>query len=97
MARTSTVLTNNEILTIQAIVDGTYFHRAESLTGTQNGVNVTFILSSTPNPATSLELKLNGQDLTLTTDYSLSGAIITFVQAPFDIDIIKAWYVVSPV
>lgn len=51
-------------------------------TGTIDGVNVTFALPQTPNPSSSLKLSLNGNRLRPTTDYSLSGATITYVNPP---------------
>lgn len=54
-------------------------------TGTVDGVNVTFTLPSAPNPASSLELVLNG--LVQTSggsggDFNLTGSTITYNTAP---------------
>lgn len=51
-------------------------------TGTLNGTNVTFVLAHSPSPASSLALYYNGLRQRLTTDYTLSGATITFLSAP---------------
>jgi hypothetical protein len=59
--------------------------------GTMNGINVTFTLSNTPNPAASLSVYLNGvwQD----TDWiSVSGTTITFTVAPKSTDKMRAKY-----
>lgn len=57
-----------------------------SPSGTQNGVNTTFTLPSTP--ASILLLYLNGQFLTGGgVDYTLSGSTITTVNAPFSTDV----------
>lgn len=50
--------------------------------GVVNGVNVTFTLTATPNPLTSLHLFWNGLRQTPTTDYSIVGNTITMVVAP---------------
>ena len=50
--------------------------------GTVNGSNVTFTLAFTPYDASTLELYVNGIAQRLTTDYTISGATITFVSAP---------------
>jgi hypothetical protein len=92
----STQLTAQETLVLQAITDGTYFVYRETPSGAVNGSNVTFTLANTPNPAASLCLFLNGQLLTLTEDYTLSGSTITFVAAPDSGSIIRASYSVDP-
>lgn len=89
-------LTNQEVLVLQAITDGSYFVYRETPSGSVNGSNAVFTLASTPNPAASLCLTLNGQDLTLTEDYALSGNQITFVVAPETGDKIRASYTVDP-
>lgn len=50
--------------------------------GTINGVNVTFTLANTPEDALSVLLFVNGIFQRRTTDYTISGATITFVSAP---------------
>jgi hypothetical protein len=50
--------------------------------GTVNGANTSFALSTTPYSNLSVELKLDGRPLYLTTDYTISGTTITMVVAP---------------
>lgn len=50
----------------------------EVLTGTFDGSNKTFYLATSPNPASSLRLYLNGQRLAKDFDYTISGSTITF-------------------
>jgi hypothetical protein len=64
----------------------------ETPAGTQNSTNVTFTLSFTPAPIASLELKLNGVFQVPTTDFTISGATITFVTAPRSYDKMTATY-----
>jgi hypothetical protein len=54
------------------VVDG------ETPAGTVNGANAAFTLAHAPNPASSLHLFLNGIRLWPGTDYTLSGATITY-------------------
>ena len=92
----NTQLTNQEVLVLQAITDGTYFVYRETPSGSVNGSNTSFTLAHAPNPASSLCLFLNGQLLTETEDYTLSGSTITFVAAPDSGSIIRASYSVDP-
>jgi hypothetical protein len=55
--------------------------RNEVPTGTVNGSNKDFVLANTPT-AGSLQVYVNGQRFTVTEDFTLSGATITFVTAP---------------
>lgn len=89
-------LTPQEELVVQAIASGSYFVYRETPSGTVNSSNVAFTLAHTPNPAASLCLFLNGQLLTYTEDYTLSGNTITFVTAPDTGSIIRASYTVDP-
>lgn len=50
--------------------------------GTVNSVNVTFTLAHIPSPASSLQLQLGRQPQIQGTDYTLSGATITYTTAP---------------
>lgn len=69
------------------------FADAETPTGTINGSNVTFTLAHTPNPAASLQLFLNGQELIAGgADYTLSTATITAASAPKTGDVLIAFY-----
>ena len=63
-------------------------------TGQCNGANVTFFLSAIPVVGTLL-LKLNGVQLSLTSDYTLSGSTITMVSAPISGDSLSSTYVAS--
>lgn len=50
--------------------------------GTIDGTNVTFTLAHTPNPALSLELFKNGQEMIAGgADFTLATATITFTSA----------------
>jgi hypothetical protein len=59
--------------------------------GTPNGTIVAFTLTNAPNPPTSLGVFKNGQ-LMSATDYTLSGAVITFSVAPLATDNLQASY-----
>jgi len=63
----------------------------ETPSGTMNGVNLTFTLANTPNPAASLDVYLNGvwQGPNW---ISVSGATITFTVAPKSTDKLRARY-----
>lgn len=76
--------------------DGTFFYHNETPIGSINSSNVTFTLADTPNPSTTLELTLNGQELSLTEDYTLSGDTITMLYAPDTGSLLKADYRVEP-
>ena len=64
----------------------------ETPSGTINGSNVTFTLAFTPVTTQSLELYQDGILLLQTTDYTLSGATITFTTAPAAGQSIRAVY-----
>jgi hypothetical protein len=65
----------------------------ETPAGTINGSNVTFTLANTPLPASSLKLYLNGvRQKAGGEDFTLSGATITFVNAPLTGSILLADY-----
>ena len=91
-------LTPDEELVVQTITAGTYFVENEVPTGDIDDVNVTFILAETPNPAISLELKLNGAYLKAGgEDFSLVDDTITMVNPPPTGSILLVSYRVSPV
>lgn len=90
-------LTPDEELVVQAIAGGTYFVDNGTPTGSINDVNVTFTLASTPKPVGSLNVYLNGQRQTLTTDYSLAGSTLTFVTPPPTGSLLRVSYRFSPV
>lgn len=64
----------------------------ETPSGTLNGTNAVFTLSFAPSPAASLFLFLNGLEQVPTTDYTISGATVTFVTAPDTADLMIAQY-----
>jgi len=82
-------------LTIATGSNVTYdFADNEVLTGDINGTNKVFTLASTPNPATSLRVYLNGAYQTPAgEDYAFDGIItITFEMAPPEGSIMRAFY-----
>ena len=82
---------------IRAMEDGTFFVDRETPSGFVNGVNTTYTLADTPNPASSLEVLANGQIQSLTTDYSLSGNTLTTVIAYPTGTILRVNYRVEPI
>lgn len=62
--------------------------------GVMDGVNPTFVLAYTPNPAASLVLTRNGQVMIVGQAYTLAGRVITFLAGfiPQADDVIRAWY-----
>ena len=70
------------------------FADAQTPGGSQNGTNASFTLASTPSPATSLTVYRNGLEQTLGVDYTLSGAVVTFLSAsiPLSTDILQVFY-----
>lgn len=81
---------------LRKMEDGTLWVENETPTGDLNSSNKTFVLADTPDPATSLRLFVNGQVLSLTEDYSLSGDTITTVSAFPSGTIFRASYKVLP-
>jgi hypothetical protein len=67
---------------------------AQTPSGTENGSNDIFDLASSPSPATSLALYRNGLLQETGVDFTLSGAVITFlaVSTPKSTDILQAFY-----
>lgn len=51
----------------------------ETPSGTVNGANAGFLLANVPDPASSLDLYVNGVLQDVGTDFTLSGAAITFL------------------
>src|SRR5689334_1259104 len=92
----NTQLTNQEVLVLQAITDGTYFVYRETPSGSVNSSNTRLTLAHIPNPRSSVCLFLNGQLLTEGEEYTLSGATIIFIVAPDSGDKIRASYTVDP-
>lgn len=67
-----------------AKVDGKFLQNdwvEETPSGTVNGSNTVFTLTFTPS-GSSLAMFINGLMLRKTTDYSVSGVTVTFVDAP---------------
>lgn len=64
----------------------------ETPSGTVDGTNVTFTLSKSPSPANSLRLFKNGVLMVQGTDYTISGATITYTVAPTGGSNHRAWY-----
>ena len=62
--------------------------------GTLDGTNVTFTLASTPSPVSSLGLYRNGLLQAPAVDFTLSGAVVTFLtgSTPKVGDILQAFY-----
>jgi hypothetical protein len=65
---------------------------SETPAGTMNGTNTSFTLSFTPTPSASLTLFLNGVAQRSGTDYTRTGAAITYVTAPKSTDLMSARY-----
>jgi hypothetical protein len=65
--------------------------RNEVPTGVQDFVNCTFILANVPT-AGSVDLTINGINVSPTTDFTVSGKTITVVEAPHPNDVINADY-----
>ena len=77
--------TSGQIEVEQVTVNvGSNFVDSETPSGTFDGLNSTFTLTETPNPASSLMLWLNGTYLVQGVDYTLSNNIITFTSPPSD-------------
>ena len=76
---------------ISAFLSAGSLIRKETPSGTINGTNTSFTLANTP-VAGSEELYRNGQLLTLTEDYTISGSTITLVTAPVAGEILRVSY-----
>jgi hypothetical protein len=70
------------------------FVDSETPAGAADGVNLTFTLANAPSPQSSLALYRNGLFMTPGVDYTLNGAVVTFVAGatPQPGDIITASY-----
>jgi hypothetical protein len=79
-------------------IPGIGFVDQQTPTGAANGVNAVFTLSQAPSPSTSLAVYRNGILLTNGVDYTLSGAVITFVTGllPQSTDILLCSYRIAP-
>jgi hypothetical protein len=90
------VTTGGRRKTIGTIISFTGGKLVETPFGPINGSNKVFILSFVPDPGSD-HIYLNGllQEFGLTEDYTLSGQILTFVEAPEPGDIITISYQVG--
>jgi hypothetical protein len=75
--QTSDVLAASYRLSVS--IPGVGFVDQQAPTGAINGVNAVFTLAQTPSPTASLAVYRNGLLLTAGLDYTLSGAVITFM------------------
>lgn len=64
----------------QKMEDGVFWVE-EIPTGALNGSNKTFTLTKSPNPVSSAEYLVLGQEVTYTTSYTISGDTLTTVRA----------------
>ena len=86
-------LTAGEETMIANQLSGTF--ASETPSGAINGSNQTFTLAATPSPATSLKLRWNGQWVSVSEDYTLSGNTITTLFTPEVSDTLRADYLVD--
>jgi hypothetical protein len=79
-------------------IPGVGFVDQQTPTGVANGVNAVFTLGQAPIPSTSLAVYRNGIMLAAGVDYSLSGAVITFMTGllPQSTDILLCSYRTAP-
>lgn len=75
-------------------VSGVAFVDAETPSGAIDGSNALFNLAQAPSPASSLNLYLNGLELTAGTDFTVSANAVTFATGaiPHTGDALKAYY-----
>jgi len=92
------LLTASETLVVQAITTGTYFVFNEIPSGVAEGATV-LTLAHTPNPASSLEIRVQDMWLSPTApnDYTVSGNIITLTNPLPPNPVVYCNYTVSPV
>ena len=81
----------NKRVPASMLVSTTVFVEGETPSGSVNDSNVTFTLANTPTVG-SVKVYQNGIRLKVTTDYTISGATITFITAPTTGDIILCDY-----
>lgn len=70
------------------------FVNSETPSGTINGTNTSFTLANSPLSGT-LKVFLNGQRLTLTTDYTITGTSLSMVSAPVSGDVLLVDYQIN--
>jgi len=61
--------------------DNTYFVENEVPVGAINGANTVFTIANTPSPLTSIEVTANGQEFTVTEDFTIVGDTLTYITA----------------
>jgi len=81
---------------VQRMEDGTLFYTGEIPVGSINDSNTTFTLANSPKPAGSLEVTLNGAELMVNEDYTISGDTLTLLIAPPTGSLLKVDYRVEP-
>lgn len=88
----TTAITFQQIPTTAGLLSANFVTR-ETPSGSVNGSNTTFTLANTPTAATE-EVYLNGllQDVGAGNDYTVSGATLTFLDAPLTGDKIRVNY-----
>lgn len=77
---------------VAGVVTVTRFVYSEILAGTINGSNTVFTTAFSPVAGT-LQVHKNGQRLTPTADYSVTGSTVTFVKAPKGMDVLLVDYI----
>ena len=87
-------LTAAEELTLQQIAAGDYFKW--NIVPTDSGDHQNYTLPVAPNPAGSLNVFVNGQKITPTSDYSVTATALVLVVALAADDIIYVNYTVAP-
>ena len=75
-----------------AVGSSTSFSDDETPTGSINDSNTSFTLANSPSPAASLILVLQGRVMLRGTEYTLSGANITFTDPPLTGQWLRASY-----
>ena len=71
---------------------GAVFHDDETPSGTVDGTNTSFTVGTSPSPASSLQLFLNGVLQEYGVDYTLATAAITFASPPSSGSTLLAYY-----
>ncbi|HLG97145.1 MAG TPA: hypothetical protein VKX49_12605 [Bryobacteraceae bacterium] len=81
---------NDAFLAIRYLLNRNVY--AEIPQGMLDGTNAAFTLLNPPNPATSLQLFVNGSLQKQGSDYTLTSAQITFANAPAMKAVLQAFY-----
>ena len=69
--------------------------RGSDCTGSDGTTNRTYTIASTPLVSNSVNIIINGTGAHYTADWSISGNIITFLNAVYDTDYIDIDYLIS--